>query len=52
MDENKTTIDAYLTPKKEHINNPENNKEATELLYQHGGLTELDSDYYQGECPE
>lgn len=28
------------------------NKERTQLLYQYGGLNELDFDYYQGECPE
>jgi hypothetical protein len=26
--------------------------ERIELLYQHGGLKELDYDYYQGECPD
>ena len=46
------TIDAHLETKQEGINTTENNKETTELLYQHGGLSELDYDYYQGECPE
>jgi hypothetical protein len=27
-------------------------RDRTLLLYQYGGLKELDYDYYQGECPE
>lgn len=27
-------------------------RERTHLLYEHGGLAELDSDYYRAECPD
>lgn len=52
MNKNQIPIDSYLETKQGSINTTESNKETAELLYQHGGLTELDYDYYQGECPE
>jgi hypothetical protein len=45
-------VDKENNSNQETTPSPNKGREQTELLFQHGGLKELDFDYYQGECPE